>query len=29
MSSHSADSIVRVAQAGGGPIVVGESLSTD
>lgn len=29
MSNHSADSIVRIAQAGGGPIVVGGSLSAD
>jgi hypothetical protein len=29
MSSHSTDSIVRVAQAGGGPLILGGSLSTD
>lgn len=27
--SHSTDSIIRIAQAGGGPIIVGESTSTD
>ena len=29
MSSHSADSIIRVAQAAGGPIIIGENLSKD
>ena len=29
MSSHSPDTIVRVAQAGGGPLIVGGPLSPD
>ncbi len=29
MSTHSADSIILVAQSGGGPIVVGGSLGVD
>lgn len=29
MSYHSVDSIVRVAQAGNGPLIVGESLGVD
>jgi imidazole glycerol phosphate synthase subunit HisF len=29
MSGHSVDSIIRVAQAAGGPIIVGDNLSSD